>query len=325
MPRFKVVVTDSVFPSLETERAVLGSVGAEIIAMQAKVEEDLLDVVQEADALLVCYAPITKRVIDHTQQCRIIARYGIGFDNVDVEAAATKGIVVTNVPDYCVDEVSDHALALVLACARKVPFLDRRVRAGRWEKQDAMPLHRLQGKILGLVGFGKIPRLLARKARVLGLESIAFDPYLEAQEMADAGARKVDLATLLAQADFVSVHAALTQQSRGMIGEAELRAMKSTAYLVNTARGPIVREAALARALREEWIAGAALDVLETEPPTEHHVLFALDNLILTPHVAFYSEESERELQRKAAEEVARVLSGQRPRYPVTAPRPAAG
>ncbi len=323
MARFKVVVTDYVFPSLDIERSVLSSLGAEIIALQATSEEELLAVVEGADALLVCYAPVTKRVIDRAQRCRVIARYGIGFDNVDIQAASAKGIVVTNVPDYCVEEVSDHALALLLACARKVPFLDRRVRTGRWDAKDAVPMHRLRGKVFGLLGFGKIPRVLARKARALGLEIIAVDPYVTAQEMEEHGARKVELETLLAQSDFVSVHTPLTPQTRGMIAEAELRAMKSTAFLINTARGPIVSESALVRALRQGWIAGAALDVVETEPPTQEQSLFTLDSLILTPHVAFYSEEALQELQRKAAEEVARVLSGELPRYPVTTIRPA--
>ncbi len=318
MARLKVVVTDYVFPSLDIERSVLSALGAELIATQATSEEELLGVVEGADALLVCYAPVTRRVIDRARGCRIIARYGIGVDNVDVEAASAKGIVVTNVPDYCVEEVSDHALALLLACARKVSFLDRRVRTGGWDAKDAVPMHRLRGKVLGLVGFGKIPRVLARKARVLGLEIIAFDPYVGAEEMQEHAVRKVDLQALLVQSDFVSVHAPLALQTRGMIGEAELRAMKSSAYLINTSRGPIVSEAALVRALQEGRIAGAALDVLETEPPAHGHALFGLDTLILTPHVAFYSEESLQELQRKAAEEVARVLSGQRPRYPVT-------
>jgi len=323
MNPFKVVVTDYVFPSLDIERSVLGAVGAELVPMQVASDEPLLDAVVDADALLVCYAPVTRRVIERAGRCRIIARYGIGVDNVDIEAASARGIVVTNVPDYCVEEVSDHALALLLACARRVAFLDRRVRAGRWSAKDAVPAYRLRGQVLGLVGFGKIPRVLAGKARALGLEVIAFDPYVDEASMAAHGVAKVEFADLLARADYVSIHSPLNPQTRGLIGEAELRAMKPTAYLINTARGPIVNEAALTSALREGWIAGAALDVLETEPPPDGHPLLAQDHVILTPHVAFYSEESLQELQRKASEEVARVLTGQPPRYPVNAPRPA--
>jgi D-3-phosphoglycerate dehydrogenase / 2-oxoglutarate reductase len=317
MSRPKVVVTDYVFPSLEIEHAVLRAVDAEIVAMQATSDDQLLNVVADADALLVCYAPITRRVIDRLDRCRIIARYGIGVDNVDVGAASARRIVVTNVPDYCVDEVSDHAMALLLACARKVPFLDRRVRGDRWDARDAVRMHRVRGQVLGLVGFGKIPRRVAEKARALGLEVVAFDPFVADAEMAAYHVGKVPLDVLLSRSDFVSVHAPLTTETRGMIGEAALRVMKPTAYLINTARGPLVAEAALARALREGWIAGAALDVLETEPPGPDHPLHRLDNVILTPHVAFYSEESVQDLQRKAAEEVRRVLSGEAPRFPV--------
>jgi D-3-phosphoglycerate dehydrogenase len=321
MARFKVVVTDYVFPSLHIEQEVLGAIGADLVALQVTSEEEIVEVAEDADALLVCYAAVTRRVVEGLRRCRIIARYGIGVDNVAVDAAAERGIVVTNVPDYCIEEVSDHALALLLACARRVVYLDRKVRRGRWEAKDAVPIFRLRGQVLGLVGFGKIPRNLAGKAKALGLEVIAYDPYVDAADMQAKGVEKVELETLLRRADFVSIHTPLTAETRGLIGEVQLRMMKPTAYLINTARGPIVMESALVRALQERWIAGAALDVLEVEPPSRDHPLFALDNVVLTPHVGFYSEESLRELQRKAAEEVARVLTGQPPRYPVTPPR----
>ena len=318
-----VVITDHVFPSLEIEQELLGAIGATVVSLQARSEVDLLDAVTDADALLVCYAPVTDRVIRRMTRCRIIARYGIGVDNVDLGAATAKGIVVTNVPDYCVDEVSDHALALLLACARRIPGLAGRVRSGRWDARDAAPMHRLRGQTLGLVGFGKIPRRLADKARALGLEVIAFDPYVAGDEMEARGVQKTSLPGLLARCDFVSVHAPLAPETQGMIAEAELRAMKRSAYLINTARGPLVLESALLRALEEEWIAGAALDVLQHEPPAADHPLQRFANVILTPHVAFYSEESVQELQRKAAEEVVRALSGRPPRSPVNTIGPA--
>ena len=318
-----VVITDHVFPSLEIEQELLGAIGATVVSLQARSEVDLLDAVTDADALLVCYAPVTDRVIRRMTRCRIIARYGIGVDNVDLGAATAKGIVVTNVPDYCVDEVSDHALALLLACARRIPALAGRVRGGRWDARDAAPMHRLRGQTLGLVGFGKIPRRLADKARALGLEVIAFDPYVAGDEMEARGVQKTSLPGLLARCDFVSVHAPLAPETQGMIAEAELRAMKRSAYLINTARGPLVLESALLRALEEEWIAGAALDVLQHEPPAADHPLQRFANVILTPHVAFYSEESVQELQRKAAEEVVRALSGRPPRSPVNSIGPA--
>ena len=321
MSPFRVLVTDHVFPSLDIEREVLRGVGAEVVAMQATTDDELLEAVRDAHGLLVCYAPITPRVIQSAKRCRIIARYGIGVDNVAVDYATMQGIVVTNVPDYCMDEVSDHTLALLLACARKIGYLDRRVRQDRWDARDAAPVHRLRGAVLGLVGFGKIPRLFSRKAQACGLEVVASDPYVDAEAMRLAAVEKVELDALLERADFVSLHAPLTSETRGLIGERELRLMKPTAFLINTSRGPIVVESALLRALREGWIAGAGLDVLETEPP-KSFPLSELDNVIVTPHVGFYSEESLRELQLKAAQEVASVLSGERPRYPVNAPYP---
>jgi len=317
MKRFTVVVTDSVFPSLDIERSVLGAVGAHLMTLQATREDELLEAVEDADGLLVCYAPVTQRVIERASRCRVIARYGIGVDNVDLQAAAARGIVVTNVPDYCIEEVSDHALALILACARRIVHLDRLVHTGRWDPKDALPIRRLQGQVLGLVGFGKIPRRVAAKAAGVGLLPVTFDPFVDAATCAAHGAKKVDLSTLLTEADFVSVHAPLTAQTRGLIGDAELRRMKPTAFLINTARGPVVREAALVKALQAGWIAGAALDVVETEPLPPTHPLMTLPQVLLTPHVAFYSQESMQELQRKAAEEVARVLTGHAPHYAV--------
>ena len=320
MTRFTVVVTDSVFPSLDIERSVLDAVGAQLTPLQAAREEQLLEAVGNADGLLVCYAPVTRRVIERAARCRVIARYGIGVDNVDLQAAAARGIVVTNVPDYCIEEVSDHALALVLACARRVVYLDRLVHAGRWDPKDALPIRRLQGQVLGLVGFGKIPRRVAAKAAAVGLIPVTFDPFVDAATCAAQGAAKMDLSTLLAKADFVSVHAPLTVQTRGLIGEAEFRQMKPTAFLINTARGPVVSETALVSALQSGSIAGAALDVVETEPLPPTHPLMTLPQVLLTPHVAFYSQESMQELQRKAAEDVARVLTGHPPRNPVPLP-----
>ncbi len=315
--RFKVVVTDSVFPHLETERRLLAQVGAELVALQAHRDDELVEAVRDADALLVCFAPVTKRVVEAARRCKVIARYGIGVDNVDVATATARGIVVTNVPDYCVEEVSDHTLALLLACARRVVWLDRTVRAGRWDARDAVPVRRLSGQTLGLVGFGKIPRLVAQKAQALGLRVLAFDPYVDPSAMRKLGVEPAGFRSLLERSDYVSLHTPLTPQTEGLIDEAALRWMKPTAYLINTARGRIVDERALVIALERGWIAGAALDVLPTEPPPPDHPLRRLPNVVLTPHVAFYSEESLQELQRKAAEEVVRVLSGQSPRYPV--------
>jgi D-3-phosphoglycerate dehydrogenase len=314
---FVVAVTDTVFPSLEPERRVLDALGVELRPGQCRSEEEILALAGEADGVLNCYAKMTARVIEGLRRCRVIARYGIGVDNVDVGAATRAGIVVTNVPDYCVDEVSDHALALFLALARRVVSADRAVKGGAWDVVAHAGIRRLRGQTLGLVGFGKIARALASKAQALGLRVLAHDPYVVAGEVTGLGAQVVGLDGLLAESDVVSIHVPLSPETRGLVGERELARMKPTAFLINTSRGGIVDEKALAAALEAGRLAGAALDVLSEEPPPPDHPLRRSPRVILTPHVGFYSRESVVELQTKAAEEVARALRGEPPRSPV--------
>ena len=267
--------------------------------------------------MLNCYAKMTARVTEKLSRCKIIARYGIGVNNVDLIAATRSGILVTNVPDYCVDEVSDHALALMLALARQIVPADAAVREGRLEVVAHAGLLRLRGQRLGLVGFGKIAIAVSAKAQTLGLCVMAHDPYLEAGLIARHGVQAVDLHTLLAESDAISIHVPLSPETRNLIGQRELARMKPTAFLINTSRGGIVDEQALAEALKAGGIGGAALDVLSVEPPPPDHPLRKLPNVILTPHLAFYSRESVIELQTKAAEEVVRALKGDPPRSPV--------
>ena len=314
---FIVAVTDSVFPSLEPERRVLDPLGVEIRAGQCRSEEEVLALAEEADGILNCYAKMTGRVIAGLKRCRIIARYGIGVDNVDLDAATRAKIVVTNVPDYCVDEVSDHALALLLALARRVVAADQAVKGGAWEVVAHKGIQRLRGQTLGLLGFGKIARALASKAQALGMQVLAVDPFVDAETMARQHVRAVDFETLLAEADAVSVHIPLSPKTRGIIGERELTRMKPTAILVNTSRGGLVDEQAVAAALHAGRLGGVGLDVLSQEPPPPDHPLRQVPNVILTPHLAFYSREAVVELQTKAAEEVARALRGEPPRSPV--------
>ena len=317
MARYQVLVTDSVFPSLDPAVETLSRVGAEVTLAPAPTRDVLRELGRQADGLLVTYAQITREVIQGLHRCRIIARFGIGVDNIDVAAATERGIVVTNVPDYCIDEVSDHALALILALVRKICTANSHVQAGRWDLTPLVPIPRLRGKILGLIGFGKIPRALTPKAQAFGLHVLAFDPYVPADTMAQLGVEKVELTDLLARSDIISIHAPLTAQTRHLLNAEPLRCIKPGAILVNTARGPLIDEQALVDVLEEGRLAGVALDVLETEPPPTDHPLRGRDNVILTPHMAFYSEEALVELQTKAAEEVMRVLSGESPRYPV--------
>lgn len=314
---FIVAVTDYVFPSLEPERAVLAPLGVELRPQQCRSEEELIALTQEADAILNCYAKITARVIQKLERCRIIARYGIGVDNVDLAAASAARILVTNVPDYCIDEVSDHALALLLALARRIAAADSAVKAGAWDVVAHAGIRRIRGQTLGLLGFGKIAKALASKIQAFGMKVLVYDPYVEPGLIAEHGAASVPLEQLLAQSDAVSIHVPLSPTTRNLIGERELSGMKPTAFLVNTSRGGIVDEQALARALKEGKLGGAALDVLSTEPPPRDHPLRQAPNMILTPHLAFYSRESVIELQTKAADEVARALRGEPPRSPV--------
>ncbi len=311
-----VAVSDTVFPDLEPARKVVSRVGAELRLAREATPDAILAVARDADALLVTYAKITAEMIRQMKRCRIISRFGIGVDNVDIPVASEMGVVVTKVPDYCIDEVSDHAMALLLALVRKVASANARVQSGRWEMPSVVPIHRLRGTVLGLVGFGRIPQLVAPKAKAFGLEVIAFDPYIPDDFMKRAGVQKVEFNELLRRSDYISIHSPLSPETQHLFSTDAFRQMKPTAYLVNTARGPIVDEKALAEALEKKQLAGAALDVVEKEPPSSSPLL-GRDNVILTPHTGFYSEESLLELQTKAAEEVVRVLSGEAPRNPV--------
>ena len=276
-----------------------------------------MQVARDADAVLVTYAKITGDMIRQLTKCRIISRMGIGVDNIDIAEATKARIVVTKVPDYCIDEVSDHAMALLLAVVRKIPFINAQVHGGTWQMPAVVPIHRLRGSVLGLVGFGRIPQLVAPKAKAFGIKVIAYDPYVPKELFAGAGVDSVDFPTLLKTSDYVSIHSPLVPETKQLFNADAFRQMKRSAYLVNTARGPIVDEAALASALDAGEIAGAALDVMAQEPPGASSPLYGRDNVILTPHTSFYSEESLADLQTKAAEEVVAILSGKAPRNPV--------
>jgi D-3-phosphoglycerate dehydrogenase len=313
----KVVLTDYVWDSLEVEKRTLAGV-AELVPLQTKKPEEFIEEAADCDALLNTYAgPITAEVMARMPKCRIIARYGIGVDTIDLEAASAAGIIVTNNPTYCIEEVAEHTMALLLACARKVVFYDRLVRSGRWEVPPGKPLFRLAGATLGLVGFGNIARQVAARAAAFGMNVLYSDPFVK--ESAAPG-RPVDLDAVLSQSDFVSLHPPLTRETRGMIGDAALGKMKRTAWLINCARGPIVHTDALVRALDASAIAGAALDTIDPEPLPEAHPLRNRDNVIINPHVAWYSEHAMGGLQAGAPGEVRRVLSGE---WPVNVVNPA--
>src|SRR5229473_2933728 len=317
MPRFLIAVTDSPFPSLDPAKAALARVDPALRMAKSASADDILAVAREADAILVTYAKLPGEILKKLMRCKVIGRFGLGVDNIDIPAAAQLGITVTYVPDYCLREVSDHAMALLLALTRKIPFSNFLVQSRRWEVPPVVPLRRLEGQVLGLVGFGNIPRALTPKAKAFGLKVITHDPFVSADVVNAHGVENASFPDLLARSDFVSVHAPLLPATRGLMNEAAFARMKKGAFLVNTARGPLVDEAALVAALDRGDLGGAALDVVTIEPPAGNSPLLGRDNVILTPHTAFYSVEALDELQTKCASDVARVLSGEAPVYPV--------
>jgi len=312
--KYKIVITDCDHPSVDIEKEIFRTTNKDVTLETCKTEEDVIAVASDADGIINQYAPITKKVIQALSKCKVISRYGVGVDNIDIEAATDKNIVVANVPDYCVDEVSTHAMSLILACARGLTILDRKVREKKWDFTIVKPLFRTEGQIVGLFGLGRIARKVAQKALGFGFKVIAYDPYVSEVE---GCIKLVDFDNLLRSADFISIHAPLTTETRYSFGENELRKMKKNSFLINTSRGPLINENALYKALNGEWIAGAALDVMEKEPPDWDNPLLSFENIIITPHISFYSEESYKELKTKVADSVIAVLEGDLPRSAV--------
>jgi D-3-phosphoglycerate dehydrogenase len=319
----KVVVLDYDFGDVDIERSIIEGAGFELGQAQCKNEDDVIAAAHDAYGVLCQYAPVGARAIESFEHCKVIARYGTGVDIVDVDAATNHGIQVTNAPnDWCADEVADHAVTLWLSAAREIVKYDTATHRGEWQWQTGKPIKRLRGSVLGLLSFGAIARSIADRARAFGVEVWAHDPFVSADEVRALGVRPVSFDELVEGSDYLLIQAPLTKGTRGLFDEDVLRRMKRSAILVNTARGPIVSDRALYRALKEGWIAGAALDDIEEEPAKIHdwrpeNPLFGLDNVIVTPHAAYYSEESVRLVRTIAANEVVRVLTGQTPRSPV--------
>lgn len=300
---FRVVVTDQVFPDIDTERELIEAAGGTIEVARGSLE-DVLPVARTADALLNTYLPMDASAIKSLDHCRIIARYGIGVDNVDLDAAREAGIAVTNVPDYCVEEVATHTVATILALARKLPRGDALVRDGQWGVSGLGEMHRLSTQTFGLLGYGRIARQVGSVMAAIGMSVIAHDPYVTS----DSAARMVGLEELFASSDLLSVHCPLTPETRGLVNARTLGLMRPTAIVVNTSRGPVVNTGDLLAALRQGTIAAAGLDVFESEPP-QAGLLDGVPNLLVTPHAAFYSVEAIKESQRKAATQVLKALA----------------
>jgi D-3-phosphoglycerate dehydrogenase len=310
MPKFKVLLTDYAWPNLDIERHTLAEIDAELVVAMAQDAASLAALATDVDAIMTNWAKVPAAVIHAAPKCRIVARLGIGLDNIDVAAATERRIVVTNVPDYCLIEVAEHALALLLALSRKVAFYHHQTKQGQYELKAGPVLRRIEGQTLGIVGLGNIGRTLAHKAAALGLKVLATS---RSQRSATEGVDFCSLDDLLAQSDYVSLHLPLVPETRQIIGSAQLDRMKPTAYLINTARGGLIDNRALAGALAANKLAGAALDVQDPEPPDLGQAPWNDPRVIVTPHAAFVSEESLTNLRSRTARQVADWLSGSRP------------
>ena len=313
----KILITEPL-PLVQEEREILEKY-ADVKIAEDTSEDYLVTEVEDVDLIMVVYAKITKRIIDAAKKLKGIVRYGIGVDNIDLESVNQRKIPVANVPDYCIGTVADHAFTLLLALNRKILIADKMVRSGTYRETWTNPPKNLrgldlEGKTLGIIGLGKIGRALANRAKGFGMKVLAYDPYITNGVASKFGVKLVDLDTLLKKSDFVSIHVPLTPETRGIIGARELKIMKKTAYLINVSRGQVVDEKALYKALKEGWIAGAGLDVYEKEPPDPDNPLFRLENVVLSPHVAWYTEEALRRLEMTAVDEAVRILKGHLPK-----------
>lgn len=320
-----VVITDYDFGNVDVEREILEAAGAHVVALQAKSEPDLFEQAVNCAAMMNQYARIGRDTIERMTQCQVIARYGVGVDIVDVDTATANNILVTNVRDYCTEEVADHAVALWLSLSRRLFDYDRATHAGVWQWQSGQPIQRVRGQTMGIVSFGKIGQAISERARAFGVNIIVYDPYVSTDVVQQHNALLVDKPTLLARADYLLMQAPMNADTHHFLSDAEFEAMKPGAIVVNTGRGPTIDNAALYRALTSGTLLAAGLDDPEEEPAKRatwspaDNPLFSLPNVVVTPHAAYYSEQSIRTARETAAHEVARVLTGKSPRYPVNA------
>jgi D-3-phosphoglycerate dehydrogenase len=313
--RIKAVATNPDSFPIGVELDILARVGCTLVPAVCKSEDETIAACRDAHAILTASAKFSRRVIEELKEALVICRYGIGVDTVDVPAATEQGIIVANVPDFCFDQVADTAMSLILSVPRKVTSLSNLIRRGVYNRDLARPIHNFRGATLGLVAFGNIPRNLVWKAVPFGFRIIGYDPYVKPEDVRQYPVSLVDFDTLLRESDIISVHAPLTPETGHMFNEAAFRKMKPSAFFLNLARGPIHDQKALYRALKEGWIAGAGLDVLEKEPPDPDDPILTLDNVVYTPHYASYTEEAYHELRVKTAENAAAVLRGEFPKY----------
>ena len=314
----KVVINYQEYSDVEIEKGILKDLpGIEIVESRTRDPVEFISQIRDADGIIIQYVPCPQEVIAAMDRAQVIVRYGIAVESIDLAAAKAKGIRVCNVPSYCLDEVSNHALALILALHRRLLPADQLLRAEKHTLEAIRPIPRLKDCTAGLLGFGHIARRLAEKLQPLFRRVIAYDPFVKPEAMARLGVQSVSLEELFRTSDFISIHVPLTPETRHLVSRELLRAMKPFAFLINTSRGAVVDEAALIQALQEKRIAGAGLDVFETEPLPKDNPLCSLDNVVLTHHIAWYSEGAIQELKETAAMEVLRVLRGEEPLYEV--------
>ena len=313
----KILVTDHGFPNVDAERRCAEQAGYTLEVAQCKTAEDVIRAAKDAEALLVQWAPITADVIGSLEKCRVIVRYGIGVDNVDLKAAKARGIAVCNVPDYGVDEVADHAVSLALALGRQLIQIDRRTREGVWKISPSAPMPAYSAMTYAVLGMGRIGRAVLKRASGFGFKLAAHDQFAKPADFAQAGATSLSLDELFREADILSLHAPFNESTRHIVSRERLAQMKKGAVIVNTARGGLIDTAALAQALDEGKLGGAGLDVYEVEPLPNDHPIRKCPNTILTSHVAWYSESSIPKLQKLAGEEAVRGVLGQPLRSPV--------
>ncbi len=315
----RILITDIAWPDLEIEKEVLAAVDGEVMLAGDGAPEEIIALAPEADAILTCWKDVPVEALDIAPNCQMVSRYGIGLDNIPIGRATELGMLVTNVPDFCLEEVSDHVMALLLATARQLFPLARTPERSGWTRETPRPIPRVKGQTLGLIGFGNIARALVPKALGFGLRVIAYTPRLRPQDAPQGVEVTNDLSEMLAASDYVSIHCPLTEETAHLIDDDALAQMKSDALLINTSRGGVIDEEALTRALKEGRIGGAALDVTDPEPPSADNPLLTLENVIVTPHAAFYSVAATAELARKAAENVVTVLRGEVPKTLINA------
>jgi D-3-phosphoglycerate dehydrogenase len=313
--KYKFIITDYGFPAIDAEQRIIQNAGAELAAFHCNTQEDVITAGRDADVLIVQWAPITKAVIQTLPQLKAIVRYGIGADNIDLDAAREHGVMVSNVPDYCIDEVADHTFALALSLARQLLQVDRQVRQNTWKIVPPQPMPASREMIFVTIGYGRIARAVLERARACKFHLATCDPYLPASVVLPEDIQKLDMNEAFKTADILSLHAPLSKDTYHLANSGAFSKMKPTSILINTARGSLVDTVALADALQRGQIAGAALDVFEHEPLEENHPLRDCPNALLTSHVAWYSEKSVPELQRLAAEEAVRTMSGEPLRY----------